>query len=349
MTCWIALISACLLVSSPAGIGPVGHLAKRARVIVVEDREAVEAFTPRPDRVTQMVERGLQAVTGQVDPGAAWRSLGISTEDVIGIKVYSAPGAACGTRPTVVAAVVQTLLSSGIPSERIWIWDRRLAHLKAAGFVDVAERFGVRVAGSTETGFDEKVSYDTSVVGRLVWGDLEFGRPADGISRKSYVSKLLTQTFTKIINITPLLNHNLAAVSGNLYGLAIGSVDNALRFEFSVDRMATAIPEIYAMPEIGDRVVLNIVDALICQYQGEERALLHYSAMLGQLRFSVDPVALDVLSIDELDRQRRIANVFSMPNTAMKLYTNATLLEIGISDPRKIDVGTIRLGDAEAR
>ena len=36
---------------------------------------------------------------------------------------------------------------------------------------------------------------------------------------------------TKIINVTPLLNHNLAGVSGILYGLAIGSVDNTLRFE----------------------------------------------------------------------------------------------------------------------
>jgi len=54
-----------------------------------------------------------------------------------------------------------------------------------------------------------------------------------------------------------------------------------------------AVPEIYALPVLSDRVALNIVDALICQYQGEERSLLHYTAALNQLRFSRDPVALE--------------------------------------------------------
>src|SRR2546430_10094570 len=35
---------------------------------------------------------------------------------------------------------------------------------------------------------------------------------------------------------------------------------------------------------------------------------LHFSATLNQLRFSRDPVALDVLSLAELDRQRQAAD-----------------------------------------
>ena len=92
-----------------------------------------------------------------------------------------------------------------------------------------------------------------------------------------------------------------------------------------------------AKPVLGDRVVLNIVDALICQYQGEEKTLLHYSAALNQLWFSTDPVALDVLSIQELERQRKAANARAV-KTNLELYQNASLLEIGVSDPRHIDV-----------
>ena len=84
-------------------------------------------------------------------------------------------------------------------------------------------------------------------------------------------------------------------------------------------------------------MVLNIVDALICQYEGEERSLLHYSVMLNQLRFSADPVALDVLSLQELERQRQRARAPSAkPN--LELYTNASLLELGVSDLKKIQV-----------
>jgi hypothetical protein len=142
---------------------------------------------------------------------------------------------------------------------------------------------------------------------------------------------------TKIINLTPLLNHNLAGVSGNLYSLAVGSVDNVARFESDAGRLATAIPEIYALPQLSDRVVLNIVDALLCQYEGSERSLLHYSTPLNELRFSRDPVALDVLSLKDLERQRNSAGAPSVKSN-LDLYNNAALLELGVSDLKRIDV-----------
>jgi hypothetical protein len=114
-------------------------------------------------------------------------------------------------------------------------------------------------------------------------------------------------------------------------------VDNVYRFENEAARLAQAVPEIYALPVLGDRVVLNIVDALICQYEGEERSLLHYSATLNQLRFSRDPVALDVLSIRELEHQREITKAPSL-KVRQELYSNASLLQLGVSDLKNIQV-----------
>jgi len=86
--------------------------------------------------------------------------------------------------------------------------------------------------------------------------------------------------------------------------------------------------------------VLNITDALMCQYEGAERGLLHYSAVLNQLRFSRDPVALDVLSIQELDRQRQLAHAPPVkPN--LKLYSNAALLQLGVDDLKRIQVDAV--------
>ena len=113
-----------------------------------------------------------------------------------------------------------------------------------------------------------------------------------------------------------------------------------LRFENDADRLATALPEIIALPVLGDRVALNIVDALICQYQGEEQTFLHYSVALNQLWFSTDPVALDVLSLQEIDRQRKAAKA-STVKTNLELYQNAALLEIGVCDARRIDVSKV--------
>jgi hypothetical protein len=82
--------------------------------------------------------------------------------------------------------------------------------------------------------------------------------------------------------------------------------------------------------------VLNVVDALMCQYEGQQGGLLHYSTVLNQLRFSSDPVALDVLSLQEINRERAL--VGALPNTNTDLYNNASLLEIGVSDLRHIKV-----------
>ena len=309
-----------------------------ARVVMVHDPEATQAYSVRPARVQAMVQRGLLQLTGKSTLPAAWLSL-VSTQDIIGIKVYSSPGPNSGTRPAVAAAVVEGLLAAHVPPTHIVIWDQKLVDLRLAGYLALGERYGVRVASSTDAGYDTNTFYEAALLGRLLVGDVEFGRKGEGVGRKSFVSRLVTQQLTKIIHLTPLLNHNEAGVSGNLFGLASGCVDNFFRFERDREHIDSAIPDIYALPVLGDRVVLNIVDALICQYEGGERGLLHYSTMLNQLRFSTDPVALDVLSLQELDRQRQ-AGGFPASKLSLEMYRNATLIELGVSEVRNIKVET---------
>ena len=313
-----------------ADIGP------RARVVVVRDGQATEAFKPNQEKIQLMVNSAITNLTERRTIREAWRSL-VSTQDVVGIKVFSTPGPKSGTRPAVVAAVVKGLLSAGVPPKRIIIWDKQISDLKAAGFIDLAKTYGIRVAGSAQADYDDKVFYDAALLGNLVWGDHQFGKEGPGIGRKSFVSKLVTREITKIINISPLLNHNVAGVSGNLYSLAMGSVDNVIRFESGPERLATAVPDIYNLPVLGDRVVLNITDSLICQYEGGERGLLHYSTVLNELRFSKDPVALDVLSMQDLDQQRK-AKGAPVEKQNTELYENASLIRLGVSDLKKIQV-----------
>lgn len=283
-----------------------------------------------------MVDKAVVRFTGKDSVGAAWLSL-VSTQDVVGIKVFSEPGPNSGTRPAVVEGIIAGLLKAGLPAGNIVIWDRNLTDLRFAGYVDLAKRYGVRVQGSVQAGYDEKVFYDNAILGNLVWGDLEFGKREDGVGRKSFVTKLLTRDITKLINVSPLLNHYEAGVCGSLYSLAASSVDNMVRFESRPERLATAIPEIYGLPELADRVVLSIVDALVCQYEGSERSLLHYSVALNELRFSRDPVALDVLSVLELQEQRKRTGAQPV-KPSFELYQNAALLELGSAETNRVTI-----------
>jgi hypothetical protein len=305
------------------------------RVLIVRDPEATTAFKPRREIVRGLVDQGLTNYTGTAAVADAWRSL-VSTQDVVGVKVYSGPGPLSGTRPEVTEAVVAGLLSAGLQGTNIIIWDKYAIDLAAAGYRELADGLGVRLASSAGAGYDDEHAYEAALLAQLVYGDHEFGRKGERVGRRSFVSKLLSQELTKIINISPLLNHRVAGVTGALYTMAIGSVDNTLRFETEPGRLLEAVPDIYALPLVGERVALHIVDALVCQYEGSQRSLLHYAVPLNELRFSQDPVALDSLSLRDLD-QLRLNKSASWTNS-IELYRNASLLELGVSDLRRVQI-----------
>ncbi len=319
---------------------PVKAPPVEARVVVASAEGALESFTPQPEIVRGLVRSGLLKLTGKPDERAAWLSL-VSTQDIIGIKVLTAPGRYSGTRKEVVAGIIEGLRDAGIAPGNIVIWDRYLVDLQLGGYADLASRYGVRMEGSVAAGWDEKTFYESSILGKPVFGDLEFDKKGDTVGRNSFMSKLVSGRLTKLISVAPMLNHNTVGVSGHLCSLAMGSVDNTLRFENEAVRMAVAVPEIYNMPQLADRLVLAVTDALLCQYQGESRTLLHYSAVLNELRFSRDPVALDALSVQELELQRELAKVPSKKEK-LEVYTNAQLLELGIADPKKIKIERVK-------
>jgi hypothetical protein len=310
------------------------------RVVVAQANHLLDAFVPDEDRVEDAFDRGLTFFSNTTTVSNAWRSM-LAPHDIVGIKVFSAPGPVCGTRPAVAAAIVRGLLAAGLPGDHIIIWDKRASDLRRAGFFDLARRLGVRAAGAVESGYDTNAFYlpDSPIVGQLVWGDLEFGRTnknAD-LGKKSYVSKLVSQEITKIISVVPLMNENAAGICGHLFSVSLGSVDNTRRFEDDPDRLAVALPEIDALPLIGDRTVLYVTDALLAQYQGGPEGYLQFSLIRNEIWLCHDPVALDIMALKELMLQRRLVGAPQMPAN-FAIYTNAVLLELGVNDPARIRI-----------
>ena len=323
---------------------PAPASAATARVVLVQGQNLLSAYLPDNARVEAAFNRGLTQFTHSRDAAAAWLAL-VTTNDTVGIKVFSTPGPLCGTRPAVVAAMVRGLLAAGLPQQHILIWDKHAEDLRSAGFFALGEALGVRVAGAMETGYDENSFYlpDSPVIGALLWGDLEFGKkekdPAAG--KKSFVAKLVSRQMTKIISVAPLINENNAGVCGHLFSLALGSVDNTRRFEAnSGERLARALAEINALPVIGDRVVLHVTDALLGQSEGGPASYLQFSTVLNQLWFSHDPVALDLLAAKELEQESKLAGRQFRAN--QEIFNLAALLQLGVNEPNRIYVEKVR-------
>lgn len=313
-----------------------------SRVVEVDGHNLLSSYLADDDRVAAAFNLGLLALTRQSSVSNAWLSL-VQTNDTVGIKVFSVPGPLSGTRPATVAAIVRGLLAAGLPPSHIIIWDKHVLDLRAAGFYELGAKLGVRVAGAAETGYDENTYYlpDSPITGSLIWGDLEFGKKGDNVGKKSFVSKLVSQQMTRIISVAPLINESDAGLCGHFYSLAMGSVDNTRRFEGDPGRLSVALPEIYALPVMGDRVALLVTDALLGQYDGGPASFLQYSSVLDQLWLSHDPVALDTLSLRQLAFERKTVGAPPLPAN-FQIYTNAVLLQLGINDPSHIQIEKVR-------
>ena len=338
---WLIFLTAgWLLPASAQENFPLHATNSSVRLVVAQDAGLLQAFLPDEARVAAAFDRGLTCFTRETTVSNAWLSL-VATNDRVGIKVFSAPGPVAGTRPAVVRAIVQGLLAAGLPPAHILIWDRHAHDLQTAGYFALGRTLGVRVAGAAEAGYDTNSFYlpDSPVVGQLVWGDSEFGLTNQDftLGKKSFVSKLVSRDLTKLISVTPLMNENAAGVCGHFFSLAMGSVDNTRRFEGKPDRLAVALPEIAALPVIGDRVALYVTDALLLQYEGGPEGYLQFSTVRNELWFGRDPVALDTMALKELMLQRRVLNTPPMPSN-FAIYTNAVLLQLGVNDPARIMV-----------
>lgn len=342
----VILVLLQVLAASGSEFSHLDRLTNRP-IVVVHDPQATRNLQPQADRVNLMVERAMTEFTTAATPEAAWRTM-VDSNDVVAIKVFSTPGPSTGTRIAVVAAVVQGLLSAGVVSTNIIVWDRSETTLRAAGYGQLAESLGVRLGGATQAGYMEDDSYEFALVTGLRFGDLEFGRKGEGVGRRSFVTKLLGPRVTRMISIAPASNKHSTGVTGHLYSMTLGSVDNTWRFESNPTTLPWALPEIYAMRSVGDRVVLFITDALICQYEGEEATLLHYSKVANELYIGTDPVAMDLRAIGLLEQERKSSDSMqTQPN--LDMYRNAALLQLGVDDLARVPVKRVSLGSADKK
>ena len=216
--------------------------ATKAKVIKIHAPDATRHFQANPKQILAMVESGVKHLSSQTSPIAAWTQF-VSTNDIVGLKINTHLGTLSGTRPAVVEAVVQGLIRSGIPGENIVIWDRELKDLKRAGYIPIAQRFGIQLAGARDSGYS---SWDTYTVPALHWdleeGDHLFGKEKS--SAISHTSKLITERLSAIISIHPPISDTQSGTRGHLQELALSSADNTARFGVSIPHLNPAIGEL---------------------------------------------------------------------------------------------------------
>lgn len=295
----------CAAATAGAQVIPTQSIVYSAR-----DPAAIKDYHSNPAVIRGMVNRLVLAATGQPDLARAWGSL-VSPNDKIGIKISAAGGELFTTHRDIVNAIVDGLVAAGHARNSVVVWDRSLGGIKEAGYRPDTEGYQMKSIAPHD-GYDPKAVFTAPLSGKLIWGDLEFRSDRgmiplmsdqDALSDDSHFARILSGEVTKIINVPVMSDSATCGIAGCLYNMTIPNIDNWRRFASS--RWGnTAIAEIYQMPIVRQKVVLNIMDGLVAQYAGAPRPEPNFAVHHATILASKDPVAIDALTVRQLEEWR---------------------------------------------
>lgn len=326
------------------------------KVVQVEDAAATRDRTPDAKVVKAMVERGITGLTGQDLKGSFKRFF--TKDDIVGIKVNPVGAKVISTHLEVVDALVDWLTANGLPRKQIVIWDRFDYMLADAGFtparypgidcvglqtMDEAAQEGKKTDDSawlrpdgrhvSEGNFDKEAFY---------WVDLEAPKDKAYLNqhvfngKESYFGTLVTKRLTKIINV-PVFKNTGASVSMATKNLGYGAICNTARLHQPLGLEVGA--EVLAFPCIREKLVLNVMDGLIGQWDGGPMPAAGYQWAANTLFFATDPFAMDRVGHDLIATKRKAqgGRVSDHPRVTAFLRLGEQL-GLGIGDPAKIQV-----------
>jgi len=271
----------------------------KSKVVEVLHPDVVnESRIINSDLVHGMVKQGLAELTGNNNTPL---SKFINPGDKVGLKINCLGRSTLYTHDALINAMIKELTELGVAENNIIVWDRFNHHMTDCGMKlnDTAE--GVRYL-ATEKWKEEEFHFDQDYIYR---SDVDDPSQREEDSIDCRFSNIFTQECDKIINLAILKDHGLAGVTLCLKNIAYGICNNNARFH-GPEYIGPFITDIYALPEIREKVVLNVIDGLeACFEQGPVPRSSDVLFTPKTLWFSTDPVALDQIGLEVIEAKRK--------------------------------------------
>jgi hypothetical protein len=276
-----------------------------ARVVAVENPASIVSGRYQADAVRGMMRKGMAELCGG-DWGDAWRAL-FAAGDVVGIKLNPVGGPHVISDATVFREIVAGLEVAGVKRRDIFAYERYGDLFAEAGFAKWLPD-GVRGAWAVDKfdpiqlgieGYDPEHYMEMALV-------LPGQDPGSLTARRSFAARFITRQANKLINLPVLKDHQSAGVTLALKNLSHGLVNNVSRSHGSATANACGIfiPAVVSLPVIRQKVVLHILDGVKGVYHGGPESKPQFVWEHKTLYFSTDPVALDRIGWEVIDRKR---------------------------------------------
>lgn len=290
---------------------------EKSKVVISRDPELRGAgASPDSGRLLKMLDRAMQELFASDSPLEAWQTVA-KPGRVVGLKVNCLAGRGISTSALLADVVCDRLQNAGMPKKDIIIWDRLNTDLESAGFRVVSHPDRIRCIGNDTFGYEEDLSIYGSVGSR--------------------VSKILTQQCDLVINLPVLKDHSIAGVTIALKNL-FGAIHNPNKYHLNVGDPYVA--DVHMLPPIRKKVRLNICDAMSAQYEGGPSYMPQWTWPYNGLVVSTDPVALDFVGWQILEKKRAEKGMKSLQELKRAPTYIATAADaqhqLGTDDPKQI-------------
>jgi len=325
------------------------------KVVEIHDHDVITDKIVNPDIVVKMLEKSITTLTG-MDMKKSFAEL-FNVDDIVGIKVNPVGPRVISVHLELVDAVIDWLEKNGVARKNIIIWDRFDYMLTDGGFTK--ERYpGIGIVGlqtmdesaymgeaEDDSGWlDENgvhLSMNNFDQSTYYWADVEGPKEKPYLNQHvvngkySYFGKLLTQKLTKIINIAAFKNTG-NGISMATKNMGYGSICNTGRLHRPL--FFNVCTEVLAFPCIRDKMVLNITDALVGQYDGGPMGDAKFTYEKKSIFAATDPFALDMICHNQMVQKRKEMGVRVNEHPRYTEYLRyAEKLGLGIANPENID------------
>ena len=334
---------------SPSPLGMPGLFP--GRVIEVSSPEAIVRNRVSQPLIKEMIERGLKKLTGDNSAQAAWAKF-IEPKDIVGIKINPSGAPACCSSPEIVREIVAGLQSVGVPASNIIVYDRYAYEIDIGSYQALVPAnvkvSGIQDAYSGTSGYDMNIYCDANFFGE--W------------ETRSYMASIVAHGVTKIVNVPTMKDHSAAGVTGCLKNLGYGTFNNVARshrapFSFTDPLIGTMC----SVEPLRSKAVLHIMDGMRQVWHGGPLTQVQdFIYPAGTLYIGTDPVAIDTLELEAIEKKRREEGASSVwehdpasitsddhefyHNPQKNLFyrrpghiASAGKLGLGIADPARID------------
>jgi uncharacterized protein (DUF362 family) len=197
----------------------------------------------------------------------------------------------------------------GVKPANIYIYERFLDQLTSVHYERfVPERVqivAIETPRASLLGYDPKTYVDVSFFGED--------------DTRSNLARLVTERFTKIINVPNAKEHQAAGVTGCLKNLAYGDFSNVARSHMREQTNTLSfIGTLAAVEPLRSKCVLNIMDGIRAVWHGgpfseDKKYRFHPKTMM----VGTDPVAIDRLLLDLIEEKRKAEGAPSLWDRSM--------------------------------